>query len=452
MCSKFISSLSEHMKTVHPSVGVKCGVCKKLFANLETFQLHMPEHEAGAAAEEAEGAFVQEEYPCDRWVCDKICATEAERITHLVRQHVCDLHKPVMKCYACSEIFLLKYSRELHFQEYPDHFIDEQGNTLPLPLPRPQSLLQCQLCLESYRLPGCLQEHLAWHADQRGLLCELCGYALGSLELLQQHLQSAHKFKKETQKPACDECSSGRCVHTVAAAAGLVCDFCGEVFSSKQFMDFHIRWHFGLPNDSRHYECDICDQVLVSAANLASHRELHFRDKRISCNVCGYVTNNVTYAKKHKALHKGDKDTVHWCKACNRSYGSETSLKMHVRTAHTHRGRRVAKQFECSVCQRKMPSRSALRIHMCSHTGKYPHRCKVCRGGFAIKVQLRNHLWKEHHIGSFQCTMCNESFGHIKTRTEHYKIAHRGFKTPEEEAEHLLKLRVGRKYTKAKKD
>jgi len=121
-------------------------------------------------------------------------------------------------------------------------------------------------------------------------------------------------------------------------------------------------------------------------------------DKQYRCTVCGFESYFSSEMKFHQAKHTGKRP--HKCPICDFDTNDKGSLKKHVR------GHTGEMPFTCDICGRKYTNSSTLARHRRSHTGEKPHKCSECSMAYADKKSLLAHEYKHNGSKPFKCHIC----------------------------------------------
>ncbi|GMT03553.1 hypothetical protein PENTCL1PPCAC_25727, partial [Pristionchus entomophagus] len=120
------------------------------------------------------------------------------------------------------------------------------------------------------------------------------------------------------------------------------------------------------------------------------------------------------------------------CTECPRVFTTKHALSGHMglhsrkKRGRTMRTGKFGPRFDCEQCSYYCASRTALAIHMCTHTGERPYACLYCPEKFVSSSYLKNHLRGLHGLKQYECPMCEEKFDRLAQLTihkrNHYKI------------------------------
>lgn len=187
------------------------------------------------------------------------------------------------------------------------------------------------------------------------------------------------------------------------------CDRCGKYLFSQQAMRIHIRMH--LKKGS--FFCDTCGADYYTRNGLTKHvcREKRrqrpevdhrTRDHRY-CRFCDTHFKDLD-AKQAHTCEKEDPTDKKWvfCRCCNKRVKKDRFNR--------HMEYHSEVEWRCSICDRKVATERALKLHMTTHSGNKPHQCKECPESFVIIANLRRHMQVHHGVvvEEFKCGICSK--------------------------------------------
>ena len=113
------------------------------------------------------------------------------------------------------------------------------------------------------------------------------------------------------------------------------------------------------------------------------------------------------------------------CPICKNLFSNKSNLKTHISSIHNK-----ILPFKCpySNCLKKYSSKTRLNVHIRTHTGIKPYKCKICDKSFNENGNLKAHLLRHEIEKKFKCFYCEKSYksnGHLK---EHINIIHKNLK------------------------
>ncbi|KZV69875.1 hypothetical protein PENSPDRAFT_632490 [Peniophora sp. CONT] len=110
------------------------------------------------------------------------------------------------------------------------------------------------------------------------------------------------------------------------------------------------------------------------------------------------------------------------------SFPNQGGLNRHIRS------HKPETWFWCDwpSCDKGFPQKSALTIHMNTHTRNKPHECPVCKRPFGDPSSLSRHLRSVHKKGpgDFVCSECGHDYTRYQSLCNHLQTRHGIFEKP----------------------
>ena len=159
----------------------------------------------------------------------------------------------------------------------------------------------------------------------------------------------------------------------------------------------------------------VYDQNDITAADLCSHgvykgltrlQQVDDGSKQTGRKTRSGAQKQVTRSLKPSRMNKKKlaTHTVDQCSLCQKKFSSRSALQRHLLT---HTGE---KPFKCETCQRDFSQRGHLRKHMLTHTGEKPHQCTICLKSFNRLGNLRRHSLIHSGEKIHECHYCHKKF------------------------------------------
>ncbi|XP_053328116.1 zinc finger protein 142 [Spea bombifrons] len=250
------------------------------------------------------------------------------------------------------------------------------------------------------------------------LSCPTCPFTCSQERAMKTHKKKGCLKQGELQCPMC----SFRCMSTAALKrhrdlhqkytrnrAQLQCKQCDFVCKQPRCMKQHVRIrHEGV----KPHSCRYCDFSTTRRYRLDAHESLHTGVGRISCDACNRTFGTNSKLRLHqRRVH--EKKPTHFCGLCDYSGYSQNDIARHVGSCHSGKP-----AFPCPVCQASFSSEAALKQHsLRRHQEKATHACPRCPFTCHSPATLRCHLQKQHL--QLECGVCKQSFSRRLDLEEH---------------------------------
>ncbi|XP_070073267.1 zinc finger protein 596 isoform X2 [Drosophila takahashii] len=202
-----------------------------------------------------------------------------------------------------------------------------------------------------------------------------------------------------------------------------ICDKCGHSFREQGQLQMHLLRH----NKVKNFDCPECPKKFYDAYTRNIHlRARHKGETPFPCNHCNQSFPNASSRHRHEQkVHgagsrilarqksKEDGSDRHYCTKCTKSYCTKNALTLHM---NSHNG---VRPFKCKVCQKEFMDPSARKRHEARHD-KFPFYCDICSRGFLLRSQLIKH--QDVHTGDrpYWCDFCDVHYRYKYKLNEHY--------------------------------
>ncbi len=197
------------------------------------------------------------------------------------------------------------------------------------------------------------------------------------------------------------------------------CRKCGNSFSTKNKLKYHIQSHYG-----KKQRCNLCSFTTLRIDQLYLHiKSVHGTLKQFQCDLCEARFTTAPYLKRHtKNVHSSKR---YQCDICLNIYSTKPNLKQHKKEKHS--GKKVS--MSCQKCDKTYTSMWNLRTHIrLQHSihEKYSWKCLICGVQFTRRHGLTDHMQRKHSDKRpiFKCTICSVVYQSEGGLRRHNKIKH----------------------------
>ncbi|XP_022824249.1 zinc finger protein 286A-like [Spodoptera litura] len=195
------------------------------------------------------------------------------------------------------------------------------------------------------------------------------------------------------------------------------CKDCDKVFSAKGSLKNHRQ----RTHPTRIRECRICHKPISSWMALRAHMVTHSADSGLGFQ-CAECPKRFKYSHslaKHSDTHL---EKTHACTECPKKFGSQALLKMHMKT---HERVLRGATFRCTYCGKGFFESYSLQVHERTHRNERPFTCDICNTSFGTNSSLKRHVKVSHNTSKpYQCSVCHRNFITESIRDRHEQRLH----------------------------
>ncbi|XP_045771065.1 uncharacterized protein LOC123871352 isoform X2 [Maniola jurtina] len=259
--------------------------------------------------------------------------------------------------------------------------------------------LECPHCNLYFNHPKRFLIHTKWHSF--GLTNEKRMELQKEKELRKQIRKEARVIERMNLSEVSDVTTPGRKFN---------CRDCDKVFLAKASLKNHRqRYH-----PTRIRDCKICGKTMLGWMALRAHMTTHTCESGYQCDSCPKRFKHPHSLAKHRDTHL---EKTHACPQCPKKFGSVMLLNVHSKT---HERALRGATFRCTYCGKGFFESYSLQVHERTHRNERPYLCEICNTSFGTNSSLKRHLKVSHSTSKpFECSTCHRSFISEAIRDRH---------------------------------
>ncbi|XP_030267029.1 zinc finger protein OZF-like [Sparus aurata] len=130
--------------------------------------------------------------------------------------------------------------------------------------------------------------------------------------------------------------------------------------------------------------------------------QVHSEEQGSSCSVCKKKIPSRSQVVKHMRTHKREKRFR--CSVCGKIFSRRAHVTQHL-VVHTSE-----KPFSCSLCGKKFTQKSSLYKHLKLHAQGKLYTCSICQSSVSSRGSLKRHMSVHSEEKQFSCSVCGKGF------------------------------------------
>ncbi|XP_026749649.2 zinc finger protein 583-like [Galleria mellonella] len=267
-----------------------------------------------------------------------------------------------------------------------------------------EAYLECPHCELVFKHCKRFLIHVKWHSF--GLTNEKRMEMAREKEERKHMRKEARVIERMNAKEVTDPSSVGKV---------FPCKDCDKIFSVKSSLKNHRqRYHA-----TRARECKICRKTVLGWMAHRAHLATHTGVSGYQCSECPKKFKYPHSLAKHRDTHL---EKTHACQECPKKFGSQALLKMHMKC---HERVLRGATFRCTYCGKGFFESYNLQVHERTHRNERPFHCDICNTSFGTNSSLKRHIKVSHSTSKpHACPTCHRSFVSALILERHERRAH----------------------------
>jgi len=151
-------------------------------------------------------------------------------------------------------------------------------------------------------------------------------------------------------------------------------------------------------------------------------------NKKLKCKFCEKMFGNQTRLKVHlRHYHENPKEYI--CNICGKKCTLQSNLNSHMKSHDPNR----QQDFKCTQCDYATFNGKSFEFHLNSHKKRNakiaamenPHKCSQCSSGFNSKRALDSHMSRVHPKVLLECDICGKEIKIKTSLLSHFRLFHK---------------------------
>ncbi|KAH7714065.1 zinc finger protein [Aphelenchoides avenae] len=141
------------------------------------------------------------------------------------------------------------------------------------------------------------------------------------------------------------------------------------------------------------HACQHCDKSFGSEQLLRVHlRRAHAKEKKYACKQCRFqAVFPIDLHRHHERVHTAKTLA---CGSCGQKFGGPKTLEAHAKLVHDPKKTHAPNSLKCDQCEKLFTTEHFLKMH--AYTHKRIYSCDKCSRQFSSVAHLEDHVSSVH--------------------------------------------------------
>lgn len=294
--------------------------------------------------------------------------------------------------------------------------------------------LRCPDCAFATYSALQFRQHRATHTGRYPFSCTQCERAFAFRFQLTLHVRRQHRPGGPLVCPHCprnfvaeDAHATHVALHGAPHAASLECGDCHRLYETPRLLEKHQASTHGPPPNTR-FGCALCGKRFRTSSGIVAHRRVAHPDQgstETTSHTAAVVRSHVRSWAHRPGRRYGCSRWKYSCEPCGRFFKFDGSLRAHRVFFHGIEGE-ATEERNCPECNKSFQTELSLAMHLRTHTHEVHFKCSVCSKVYRSRCSLKKHIATMHRSSlRVFCALCGRGFLNHGSMRLHAKFAHK---------------------------